>query len=140
MKRTPLKRGKPLRKASPSKNFGARPVYDIENGEYHASKAEHQRWQMLKLLERVGDISGLEHQPQVVLIEKSGKAPAIKWRLDSSYIEDGRRVWEDIKPRPFTPRENLLMALWKHYGPGLLRITDNAQGKVRKTVMPKEGQ
>lgn len=111
----------------------ARPVYDIAGEKFHASKGEYERWCHLQLLEKAGEISDLEHQPAVEL------EPGIKWRLDSAYMEKGRKVWEDMKARPFTPRENLLMKLWRLHGPGLLRIITKKKGRfsVRKEVMPK---
>jgi len=112
-------------------SFGAKPVYDIEKEEYHASAGEFRRWKFLLMLQDGGAISGLTRQPKIDL------EPGISWRLDSTYIENGRRLWEDYKPRPFTPRENLLMRLWKLHGPGLLRIIDEKHGKysTRKEIM-----
>jgi len=134
-----MRRKAPIPRSSPPKNFRAKPVYDIEAKEYHASKAEYRRWQTLKLLEKAGEISDLKRQPTITLVDRNGKAPAITWRMDSSYTEAGRTVYEDVKPRPFTPRENLLIKLWKHFGPGLLRITENKgqHWKVKKEVMPQ---
>jgi len=134
-----LVRKKPLRRSSPPKNFRAKPVYDIEKGEYHASKAEYARWQALLLLEQAGEISDLERQPVVVLVERRGKARAISWRLDARYVEDGAVIHEDTKPRPFTPREQLLMRLWTHFGPGPLRIVER-KGRgwaVKRMVVPE---
>lgn len=138
MKRTELKRS-PFRRTSPAKNFGAKPVYDIWNERFHASKAEKRGWDYLELRERVGEITNLEHQPKVVLVERRGKAPEIAWRMDAAFDEDGRRVFWDVKPRPFTPREVLLMKLWVHNGPGLLLIMEEKRKQgwvVKRRVMP----
>lgn len=65
------------------------------------SKAEGRRYQELKLLLRAGKIFDLKLQPRFLLIEgfkKNGKT----WRkteyvADFSYIENGRRIVEDVK-------------------------------------------
>ena len=137
LKRSPLYRRTGLRK-SPAPNFGAKPIHDFKTGRHHASKGEYQYWCHLENLERGGAIRGLKHQPKVTLIADK---PTVTWRADASYIEDGREVWDDYKPRPFTPRENLLMKLWVHFGPGPLRIIGEKKGRftTRKVVVPKEG-
>lgn len=108
------------------------------------SKAEAARWLFLETLLRCGAISELKYQDRVVLL--AGRAadglPEIAWRTDASYIESGRRVWEDTKPRPFTEREHLLVDLWRHFGPGLLRIvepTSAGNWKTRMTIMGRAG-
>ena len=115
--------------------FNAKPVHDMATGESYDSTGEYKRHKQLELLEDTGYISELQRQPKVVLVERCGKAPEIAWKMDSYYIEDGRPVWEDFKPRPKTPRENLLIKLWKHFGPGLLRITGR-DGKRLLEVWP----
>jgi len=128
----------PFRRRSPAKNFNAKPVYDIANQRYHASKAEARGWGYLELRERVGEISNLEHQPRVILVERRGKAPEISWRTDAAFDEDGRRTWWDVKPRPFTPREVLLIKLWQHNGPGLLLIVEERKKAwvEKRRIMP----
>jgi hypothetical protein len=111
--------------------FGAVPVSE---GDMHfASTTEYDRWKYLELLERAGEIAELAFQPKVEL------EPGIAWKLDYLYIERGRRVWEDSKGRPATPRENLLYRLWRLHGPGLLRITCRGKGRgtwrVKKEIM-----
>lgn len=65
------------------------------------SKAESFRYQELVLLQRAGEISELELQPEFVLQESfrhNAKAHrAIKYRADFGYREDGARVVEDVK-------------------------------------------
>lgn len=115
--------------------FNARPSHDLATGHTYDSKGERRRWELLRLLERAGEITDLVFKPEpVVLDAKAG----IKWRVDYSYIEAGRRVWEDWKPRPMTARENMLLKMWKAHGPGLLRITGGRGGKttVLRSVMP----
>lgn len=66
------------------------------------SKAEARRYGELKLLQRADEISHLKLQPEFLLLPSvtlpSGKKQrAIKYRADFSYVEDGRRVIEDVK-------------------------------------------
>ena len=121
-RRTPLRR---------RNKFGAIPVTNLETGEHFDSQGEARWVGMLKVRQLAGEISGLDVHPQVELIARRGKAPAIRWRLDASYVEDGRRVFGDYKPRPFTGRETLLLKLWLHYGPGPLRIVGKGDSTLR---------
>jgi len=65
------------------------------------SKGEARRYGELKMLERAGEISDLELQPQFVLLdafERDGKRiQAIKYKADFKYIEDDIVVIEDFK-------------------------------------------
>ena len=65
------------------------------------SKAEMQRFFQLQLLERAGLISGLERQPEYVLIQpfaaNGRRYRGIKYRGDFRYVEGGRTVVEDVK-------------------------------------------
>lgn len=65
------------------------------------SKGEARRYGELKMLERAGEISDLELQPQFVLLdafERDGKRiQAIKYRADFKYIEGDIVVIEDFK-------------------------------------------
>ena len=105
---------------------------------YFPSKAQATRWRTLLLLERAGEIKDLVHEPKVVLLEGDPKAglPTIAWHPDAAYIEKGRIVYEDTKPRDLMPHELLLLDLWRHFGPGLLRII--GKNNTVKTYMPKE--
>ena len=120
MKRSPLFRRYGLGRRN---KFSAVPVHDLRTGESFDSKGEHARWGTLQLLQRAGEISELTLHPKVVLLQKTATLPEIAWRVDYSYREKGRTVWEDWKPRPMTPRETLMCKLWKRFGPGILRIT-----------------
>jgi len=115
--------------------FGAIPSVD-KDGTRHDSKGERDRWFYLKEMEDRGQISGLQHHPKVTFLTN----PTIGWTLDSSYVEDGRVVFEDYKPRPFTDREVVLMKLWIHFGPAPLRITKRGpKGSgfaLRKSIVP----
>lgn len=59
------------------------------------SAAEARRWSELKLLERAGEISGLERQVVIPLIVNGQKICAV--RLDFVFWEKGKRVWADAK-------------------------------------------
>ncbi len=101
--------------------FGA--VASNDGHQSYDSLGERRRWSELELLQRGGEITDLVFKPKVVLIPATAETPEIAWHTDYSYTEKGRTVHEDWKPRPPTPRENLLFKLWRHFGPGLLRIS-----------------
>lgn len=65
------------------------------------SKGEARRYGELKMLEREGEISNLELQPEFVLLDgfvRDGKRiQAIKYRADFKYVEDDIVVIEDFK-------------------------------------------
>jgi len=102
------------------------------------------------MLERAGNITDLRQQTKVVLLPRSEGAPEIAWKVDFVYQQDGRAVWEDAKQRKsgrlsslteiLTPAERLLVKLWRHFGPGLLRITGwhDGRGYTIRTVMPMQ--
>lgn len=65
------------------------------------SKAEAERYEELKLLERAGIIRDLQLQPKFTLIptfRKNGKTfRGITYVADFSYIENGQKIVEDVK-------------------------------------------
>jgi len=73
--------------------FGAQPV-TTEEGHF-ASQREHQRWCVLKLMQRAGQISNLERQVQFSF-DVNGHHIA-KYVADFIYFENGERVVEDSK-------------------------------------------
>jgi hypothetical protein len=115
--------------------FGAKPVHDMLTGETFDSTGESRRYGVLQLKQKAGMISELVLHPKVVLVQRSiyCNAPEIAWKLDYSYRQDGRTIWEDYKPRPMTAVDRLKIKLWAHFGPGVLHITD-AKGNVTKCV------
>lgn len=138
MKRTALKRFTPLNSNGflrRRNKFHAIQVHDMVTGQHFASKGEHRRFQDLQLLERAGEISDLKTHPKVVLVAGNDVLPEIAWHPDYSYVEKGRTVYEDWKPRQATDREHLLFDLWRHFGPGLLRIT--GKNGTCKEIMPR---
>lgn len=64
-----------------------------------ASQREGSRYRALKLLERAGEITGLELQPVFVLAPgEKRKRPALRYVADFAYTDaDGRRVILDVK-------------------------------------------
>lgn len=106
----------------------AKPIHDMSTGQSFDSTSENRRWKELQLLEQAGAISDLVFHPPATEL-----TAGIKWRLDYTYTEDGRTVWEDWKPRPMERHERMLCKLWVIYGPGLLRITGRKTGT--KTIM-----
>lgn len=61
------------------------------------SNREYARWCELKLLERAGEIKGLERQKDFELIPKSRYGRKIVYRADFVYYENGQLVVEDVK-------------------------------------------
>ena len=80
------------------------------------SKREAARWQELKLLERAGEIKGLERQVEYELIPKQPGERAVKYIADFRYIDhDGKTVVEDtkgVKTPVYILKRKLL--LWVH--------------------------
>lgn len=68
------------------------------DGLTHDSKKEAQRWVMLRLLERAGEISDLQRQVKFEIIPKVGRHRATYYVADFVYKgKDGNRVVEDTK-------------------------------------------
>ena len=82
--------------------YKARPM--TIDGHRFDSQAEGARYRTLKLLERAGEITGLELQPVFVLAPgvlvpgEKRKRPALRYVADFAYTDtDGRRVVLDVK-------------------------------------------
>lgn len=73
----------------------------IADGEEFDSKKEGNRYKELRLLERAGEISNLELQPRFLLqdkFKKNGKTyRKIEYVADFKYIENGKKIVEDVK-------------------------------------------
>lgn len=97
------------------------------DGHTFDSKAEAARYQELKLLQMAGEISGLELQPEFVLVDAfkdaTGKRHrAIKYRADFRYTEGGKTIIEDVKgvkTRVFRLKQKLFLRRYDYE----LRIT-----------------
>lgn len=74
---------------------------------YFASKKELDRWLDLKLLEKAGKISDLKRQVTYPLIVNGFLVG--KYRADAVYVENGKKVVEDVKGR----REGLPYQMFK---------------------------
>lgn len=106
----------------------AKPIHDMKTGRSYDSTSEKRRFDELEMLEKAGVITNLVYHPPATYLTAN-----IYWRMDYSYTEDGRQVWEDWKPRPLERDELQKCKLWRVYGPGLLRITGRKTGT--KTIM-----
>ena len=73
----------------------------IVDGKEFDSKKEGNRYKELRLLERAGEISNLELQPRFLLqdkFKKNGKTyRKIEYVADFKYIENGKKIVEDVK-------------------------------------------
>lgn len=73
-----------------------------QHGHTHASAKEAERCNALHLLQRAGKISGLQVEPVVTFPingkpVKMGNGQDMKFTPDFTYIEAGRKVYEDVK-------------------------------------------
>lgn len=72
------------------------------DGETFDSMREYNRWCELKLLERAGEITGLERQVKFELLPKqeaNGKTVEreVTYVADFTYMENGEQIVEDVK-------------------------------------------
>ncbi len=67
-----------------------------KTGKYDSRK-EAKRAQVLKLMERGGQIADLDEQPVYELIPKQDGERAVKYIADFRYMKDGVLVVEDVK-------------------------------------------
>ena len=82
-----------MRKAMPANKYGAKPV--VIDGIRFASGLEGQRYRMLKLMERAGEIHELQLQVRFPLMVGSVKIAT--YIADFVYLKAGQRVIEDAK-------------------------------------------
>ena len=103
--------------------YGAKKV--VVDGEVFDSRKEYYRWCDLKLLQRAGVISELNRQVKYLLIpgQRDGSGKLIEREViyiaDFEYIQDGKKVVEDVKGykrgaayQLFTIKRKLM--LWKY--------------------------
>lgn len=99
--------------------YGAKET-TCNNGHVHASKREAMRCNDLHLLQRAGQISGLQQQPVFRFTVndrpiKMDNGHEAKLTADFTYIENGKKVVEDSKGfvvRDFPLRWALARAMW----------------------------
>jgi len=96
----------------PSK-YGNRRTYSALCGRWFASKAEARRGEDLCLLQKGGQISGLEYQPKYKLCDK----PRITFSADFRFVENGQTVVEDVKG--FLTRECRVKIAWAEFQYGM---------------------
>lgn len=120
---------KPIKRRS---KFGAIASFSKLAGRRFDSKLERRRGEELVLMEKAGQISDLEFQPQTYLT-----AALIGYKPDFRYVEDGIEYYEDAKGLE-TEAFKIKARLWSKYGPGPLRITvKHGLGvKIKKTIHP----
>ena len=75
--------------------YGAKKV--VVDGEVFDSRKEYYRWCDLRLLEKAGKISDLKRQVKYELIPKQDGERACTYVADFEYIQDGKKVVEDVK-------------------------------------------
>lgn len=73
--------------------YGAKKTYSTLCGREFDSKGEAIRAEQLCLLEKAGEITGLEYQVPFILCEK----PKVTYKVDYSYLLNGKRILEDFK-------------------------------------------
>lgn len=104
--------------------YHAKKARGLTSGTLYDSMGERDRAEYLKKQEIDGEISDLSEHPKVHLSKFHSYKP------DFTYIENGRRVFEDFKGA-VTDRFRINCNLWRERGPGVLRITKR-QGKYGK--------
>ncbi len=94
------------------------------SGHTHASAKEAKRCNELHLLQMGGAIVGLQAEPRFTFVIegrelKMGNGQVARYTADFSYVENGRKVVEEIKPRDakgisrdFPMRAALFRHLW----------------------------
>ena len=97
-------------------------------GRMFDSKAERDRAEQLKVMEKDGEIQDLELQPQTSLSDAE-----IGYKPDFAYTENGVRIYEDVKGVE-TEGFRIKARLWKKYGLGPLRITKRKGTKSPSTT------
>jgi len=75
-----------------------------QNGHTHDSAKEAKRCDDLHLLARGGKIAGLTVSPRIDIVingspVKMGNGQAMRFTPDFSYVENGRKVIEDVKAK-----------------------------------------
>ena len=76
-----------------SNKYHALRTYSELCGRVFDSRAEAVRGEELALLERAGQIEDLRYQVKFVL----SVSPKITVSIDFSYVENGKRIYEDVK-------------------------------------------
>lgn len=111
----------------------------VEHAGYSfASKLEASVFSILKLMERAGQITGIEVQPTVYLTDADiGYRPDFR-AIDLSTANKGNEFFIEAKGFP-TPEWKIKKRLWEYYGPGELWIYVGSykNPKLDEIVKPK---
>lgn len=94
------------------------------------SNLEAKRWQELQLLERAGQITGLERQVPFPLIVNGAKV--CTYNADFVYFENGERVVEDAKGMK-TPEFSLKAKLFKAIHGFDIMLSDGLGATARRS-------
>ena len=99
-----------------------------------ASQLEASVFEMLKLLERAGEIKDIRTQVSVFLTDAR-----IEYKADFSYIgvKTGETIYAEAKGYS-QPTWELKRRLWQHYGPGLLVVYKGSASRpfIYETIIP----
>lgn len=106
--------------------YHAKKAVGFTTGKLYDSMGERDRAEWLKKAEQDGEIESLSEHPKVQLTKYHAYKP------DFTYLENGRRVFEDFKGAE-TERFRINKKLWKERGPGVLRISKR-RGKYGKVT------
>ena len=132
LKRTPLNRHK--YGAKPGESNGA--IFPELAGRRFDSKLERSVAEMLVMRQRAGEISDLKFQ-NVVTMTKA----RIKWRVDFAYTETSTGIeWHHEAKGLESQAYRIQLKLFKHYGPGPVRITKGKPGNLKTTEHWPEGE
>lgn len=115
---------------------GDKNKYNAMRTDGFSSRGESDCHHYLKMLEDAGEIKILKRQPQVYMTKAQ-----IGYKPDF-LIEDlktGRKVWIEFKGFE-TNEYQIKLKLWKHYGPGTLRVYKGAglRMEIVKEVRPTD--
>jgi predicted nuclease of restriction endonuclease-like RecB superfamily len=101
-------------------------------GHWFDSKLEASFYQELLLREKAQEISDIKSQVAVYLTDAK-----ILYKVDFTYQESGKTIYAEVKGFR-TAVWAIKKRLWKHYGPGELRIFEGSVGRLRlvETIIP----
>lgn len=106
----------------------------VSSGGFH-SKLEHSVFQLLKLLEKAGEIEVLQTQDHIYLTAaRIGYVPDFKCKN----VQTGAVYWVEAKGFE-APRWPVIKKLWSFYGPGELHIYKGSYQKpyLDEVIIPK---
>lgn len=94
--------------------------YKAKRTDGFPSKLEAAVYQRLKERELIGAIKDIKRQ-QLVVLQEGGKDVRITWRVDFSFIMDGKLCYAEAKGIE-TSDYKIKLKLWKKNPPALLEI------------------